>query len=133
MAQIITMRNDIKQRFKEAKNLAVAVAASGNTTLLSIPVDGLERIFVQLDVTDNALDAFLIQARCSRDATATTLYSTAGAFTSPVGLLVGASGDLTTQAIGSGWFILDVRGLCEVTILASGNGAATVSIFAGGQ
>lgn len=133
MAQKIIFRNDIKQRFKEASNLAVAVPASGNTTLLTIPVEGLERIFVQLDVTDNALDAFLIRSRCSKDATTTTLYSTSGAFTSPAGLLVGASGDLTAQAVGSGWFIMDVRGLWDVTIQASGNGAATVSIFAGGQ
>jgi hypothetical protein len=47
--------------------------------------------------------------------------------------MVGASGDLTTLAAAStGWFILDTRGLARVKVLASGNGAATVTIYAGG-
>lgn len=124
---------EFKQRMLEASNLALAVPASGNTTLLEIPVKGLERIFVQFDVTSNAFDAFIISARASRDASYAVLYNAAGDFLVPQGLLLGASGDLTTQAVGSGWFIMDVRGLNEVKVEASGNGASTVSIYAGGQ
>ena len=136
MAQSIKHQiKEIAQRLREASNLDVSVAASGNTTLLDVPVYGLERLFVQFDVATNALDAFLIRARASADATTTTLYSSAGDFTSPSGLLVGASGDLTTLAAGSsGWFIMDVRGLWDVTIQASASGgAAVVDIYAGGQ
>lgn len=121
--------------FRRAANLAVSVPASGNTTLLQIPVRGLERIFVQFDVSSFNLDAFIIGARCSEDAATSTLYSSAGSYTSPTGLLIGASGDLTAvAAAGSGWFIMDVRGLFEVTIQASATGGtAAVSIYAGGQ
>jgi hypothetical protein len=133
MSQVTSIREAPTTKLREAQNLAVAVPASGNTTLLQFRTYGLERIFVQIDVTVNALDTFLISGRASADATAATLYSTAGAFTSPAGLIVGASGDLTTQAVGSGWFIMDVRGLWDVTIQASGNGASTVSIYMGGQ
>jgi hypothetical protein len=136
MAQSIIWQQDkVNRRLKCASNVGVSVAASGNTTLLQIPVSGLERIFVQFDVTTNNLDAFLIRARASLDATTTTLYSVAADYTSPAGLMVGASGDLTTvAAAASGWFIMDVRGLYDVTIQASASGgAATVTIYAGGQ
>lgn len=122
-------------KMREASNLAVSVPASGNTTLLQIPVAGLERIFVQFDVTLFNLDAFLIRGRCSADATTTTLYSTTGQFTTPTGLLIAASGDLTgVAASASGWFLMDVRGLWDVTIQASATGGtAAVSIYAGGK
>lgn len=134
MAQMIN-RESVTPSVLEASNLDVSVAVSGNTTLIQLPVNGLERICVQFTVATNNLDAFLIQARASQDATAATLYSAAADFTSPTGLLVGASGDLTTvAAAGSGWFIMDVRGLWDVTILASATGgAAVVDIYAGGQ
>lgn len=134
MAQSLKWKKEITQSLREASNLDVSVAASGNTTLLQIPVYGLERIFVQFDVATNNLDAFLVRARCSADATTATLYSAAADFTAPAGLIVGASGDLTTvAAAASGWFIMDVRGLWDVTIQASATGgAAVVDIYAGG-
>jgi hypothetical protein len=125
----------ITRKVIAAKNEAVSVAGTGNTTLLHVPCAGLERIFVQFSVTTQALDAFLIQAKASADATLTTLYSAAADFTAPTGLLVGASGDLTTTAAAaSGWFILDVRGLFEVKVLASAAlDSAAVSVYMGGQ
>jgi hypothetical protein len=118
-----------------ASALAVACPAAGNTALLTIPVAGLEQIFVQISVATQALDAFLVQGRCSADAAFATLYSAAGDFTSPVGLILDASGDLTIlAAAASGWFLMDVRGLYEVKLLASGavNNAA-VTVYAGGK
>jgi hypothetical protein len=113
---------------------AVTVPASGNTALMTIPVAGLERIFVQVSVATQALDAFIVQGRCAAAASFTTLYSAAADFTAPAGLMVGASGDLTTlAAAASGWFIMDVRGLYEVKILASAAvDSAAVSVDAGG-
>jgi len=137
MAQSNTLpdgRND-KPHVRFSANAAVSVAAAGNTTILQLRVDGMERLFVQFDVATNNLDAFLIKAKAHPDATAATLYSAAGDFTAPIGLLLGSSGDLTAVAAGSsGWFVMDVRGLHEVTIQASATGgAAAVTVYAGGQ
>lgn len=112
----------------------VSCPASGNTALLTVDTSRLDRIFVQFSVATQALDAFIIQGRCSADAAFETLYSTAAHYNTPTGLLVGTSGDLTAVAAGStGWFILDTSSLYEVKILASGavNNAA-VTIYAGG-
>lgn len=115
--------------------LSVSVPTAGNTEILRIPTVGMERLFVQFDVATNNLDAFRILAKAHPSATATLLYSLAADYTVPAGLLVGASGDLTTvAAAASGWFIMDVRGVYEVQLQASATGgAAAVSIYAGAQ
>jgi len=135
MAQELESFSGTTRRLYQTKNLDVSVAASGNTTLLTMVVAGLERIFVQFSVATNALDAFAISAKAHPLATAATLYSTAGSFTSPTGLLLGASGDLTAVAAGSsGWFVMDVHGLHEVSVTASASvGAAVLQVYAGGQ
>lgn len=127
-------RNE-KPNFRYAASGAVTVPAASNTTILQLPVSGLERIVVQFAVATQALDAFLIKAKAHPDASDITLYSAAADFTTPAGLLLGASGDLTTvAAAGTGWFIMDVRGLHEVTIQASGAvDSAVVTAYAGGQ
>jgi hypothetical protein len=114
---------------------AVACPATGNTALLTISTAGLERLFVQISVATQALDAFLIQGRAASGASFVTLFSAAGDFTSPAGLMVDASGDLTTLAAsGTGWFVMDVRGLYEVKLLASGAvDSAAVTVYAGAQ
>ena len=88
---------------------------------------------MHLDVTVQALDAFVIQAQFHPGAAFDTLYSAAADFTTPIGILVAASGDLTAQAVGAGWFIMDVAGISAVRVLASGAiDGALVSIFASG-
>ncbi len=125
-----------KVRILRASNVSLSVATTGNTTLLDLDVKDLERIFVQIAPTVQAFDAFVIQIQPHTGGAYSTIASAAADFTSPTGLVVGASGDLTTlAAAATGWFILDVRGLARVKILASANaaGAATVSIYAGGH
>lgn len=119
--------------FTEA--LAVSVAATGNTILKEFPVAGYSRIFVEFTVATNALDAFIISARSHIDAAFTTLYSASADYTTPTGLLVGTSSDLTSVSAGSsGWFIMDVASLDTVRIQASASGGtAIVSIYVGGQ
>ncbi len=131
--------NDIRlafdKRILQAENVALSVAATGNTVLLDLNVKDIERIFVQIKPTVQALDAFLIQIAPHSEGDYVTIASAAGDFTAPTGLLVGASGDLTTlAAAATGWFIMDTRGLSRVKISASANvaGAATVTIYAGG-
>jgi hypothetical protein len=111
----------------------VEVAQSGLTTLCTINVENYERLIAQIVVAGQALDAFQIQVQTNGDFF--SLYSTAADFTSPQGLLVGSSGDLTTQAVGTGWLILDVRGVSHVRLQASSGNVAgsTVSVYAGGQ
>jgi len=103
-----------------AENLAVAVPATGNTVLLIMPTLGMKNLGVEIKPTVHALDAFIIAARFGPNSDFVTLYSSAGQFTSPAGLLIGASGDLTALAAGAtGWFVLDIRGLYEVRVSAS--------------
>ena len=101
-------------------------------SLCHINVSGLDRIFVQITVATAALTGFAIKAKSNTDAAASTLYSTAGDFTTPVGLLVGASGDLTIQGVGVGWFIMDVSGLESIILTATSGGTATLAVEAGG-
>lgn len=117
-----------------SKETGIAVPQAGNTTILEMNVKGLERLFAEIAVTVQALDAFRVDARAHEDGSYQTLYSTAANYTSPAGLLVGASGDLTVQAAGtSGWLILDVRGMESLRLQASSGNAAgsTVAVYAG--
>lgn len=118
-----------------AKRTGIVVAGTGNTSLLNVPVERITRIAVLLTATVHALDAFVIKGQIHRDVAAVTLYSSSGSFTSLAGLLVGASGDLTALAQdATGWFIMDVRGLFQVEILASGAADGTlVDIYATGS
>lgn len=105
-----------------------------NTTLDHIiSTSGIERLFIQITVAVAALTGFAVKGKSHPDAANVTLYSAASDYTLPAGLIVGASGDLTTQAVGAlGWLILDVRSLDSVTITATSGGTATVALFAGG-
>lgn len=117
------------------KRLVTSVPNGANTSLIILPVFGLSRILVKINPTVQNLNTFRILARCSTDDTNAVLYSTAAAFTGPVGLIVGASGDLTTLTAGSnGWFIMDVSGLFEVTIDAGAAvSSALVDVYASGS
>lgn len=123
-----------------ASNAAVAVAQAGNTTLLELDTRMIERLFVQFAVADQALDAFIVQVLAHGNGAYQSIASAAGDYTSPAGLLVavggGSANDLTiTPAAGSGWFLLDVRGIARVKVLASSANVAgsAVTIYAGGQ
>lgn len=110
------------------------VPASGNTTLCTLITEHMERLWVEIANATQAFDAFAIQARFHEDGSFVSLFDAAGDFTSPAGILIGASGDLTTLAAGSsGWFCLDVLGIQAVRLVASAavNNAAP-TIYAAG-
>lgn len=134
MAQSTSQTGGQTRQLLTAKNLAVSAPAAGTTTLIEVPTAGLHTLGVQVDVTAQALDAFAITARFNESGGFVTLYSTAGSFTTPAGLLIGASGDLTTQGAGTtGWFVLDVRGLYSVKVTCSGAvNNALIDVYAGG-
>lgn len=116
-------------------NLAVAVAQAGSTTLSEVPTTSLRRLMCEIVVSSKLLGAFSILARPTKDAPYVTLYNATGQFIAPAGPLIGASGDLTTQAVGTGWFIMDVQGMESVKITAASGDAAgsTVDIYVGGN
>lgn len=119
-----------------ASNLSVAVAQSGNTALLEFNVARYTRVWVQVAVTGQDLDAFVVQGKLHPDGGYITLASTAAHYTSPSGIVYGASGDLTVLAASAtGWIALDVTGLDAVKILASSGNVAgsTVSAYAAGR
>ena len=119
-----------------AENLAVAVPAAGNTDLLEIIVARVSVLGVEVLPTVQALDAFIVQGKFHQSGAYVTLFSLATDFTTPAGIVLDASGDLTIQAAGStGWLVLDVSALYAVKIQASANvaGQATVTARANGR
>ncbi len=114
------------------KSVAATTVPGSSTKIGSMDVRGLRRIFVQLTVATASLTGFAIKVQATPAAAEQTLYSAAADFTTPAGLLVGASGDLTGAAAGAHWFCMDVSGLELVHIYATSGGTATLAIEAGG-
>lgn len=114
-----------------ANDIDAAVVPGVSTLQGTIHTQGAKRLFVQLTVAVAALTGFAIKARATPAAAYDTLYSAAGDFTVPRGIMVGASGDLTTQGVGTGWFIMDVEGLESVQIFATSGGTATLALNMG--
>jgi hypothetical protein len=118
-----------------AENTAITVVQTGNTQMLDVDTSNIERLAVEAVVTGFALDAFVITGKIHPSSTAVTLKSAAGDYTSPTGVMIVASGDLTTQAVGTGWFLMDVRPFSSVQVLASSGNVAgsTVTARASGR
>ena len=123
------------QRAGYFSGAANAMDNSGLQDIFTMDVEGLARIALRITVATNALAAFAIQGLLHPDDSAyVTLKSTAGQFSSPTGILVDSSGDLTTQAVGSGWFVMDVAGLSKIKIRANSSaaGGSTMAISGSG-
>ena len=106
-------------------NTSIAVAQAGNTELLELIVDDISFVGLSIAVTGQDLDTFVVQGRMHQDDSYQTLYSAAGSYTTPTGLIVGASGDLTTlAAAANGWLLLNVLPLYSVKFLASSGNVA---------
>ncbi len=89
-----------------------------------------QAVMVQLDVTTNALDTIEIYASASPKGGFHKLFSTSSEFLYPVRPMIGCSGDLVNQAVGTGWFLLDVRGLYALQIKAASANAGGSGITA---
>lgn len=83
---------------------------------------------MEVTVATNALNGFSILGKMSDSGDWVTLYSLAADYTSPAGLLVGTSGDLTTQAVGSGWFLMRTQGLAAIKFQAKSSAAGGSSV-----
>ena len=105
------------------------------TTVATLPTTLVDRITVEIAVTSNALDQFVIQGLVHNSGSYQTLYSTSLDYTSPAELLIGTSGDLTIiAAAASGHFVMDVKGYAAIRLrAASGNAAGSgITIYASG-
>lgn len=113
---------------------ANALDNSGVQDIFIIDVEGCARLACRLTVATNALAAFAIQALFNpADATYYTLRNVAAQFSTPSGILVDTSGDLTTQAVGTGWFVLDCAGISKIKLQANSSaaGGSTIAISGG--
>jgi len=130
--KVTQVKNQYLQRYAEFTAAANALDNSGSQDVFSLDVAGLVRIAIHITVATNALAAFAIKGLVSEaDTTYVTLKSTAGQFTSPSGILIDTSGDLTAQAVGEGWFVLNVAGFAKIKIFANSAGASSTIALKG--
>lgn len=106
------------------------IPAGSTTTILEVPTLGLKNIGVEVVVGVNNLDAFVVSAQFHPDGEFVTLYSAIDATPTESPLIIAASGTLASLAVGTGWFLMDVRGIYKVRVGASGTVADTTTITA---
>ncbi len=114
-----------------AKNEAVTVAQTGNTALIEVDTSCIENLAVEAVVTDQNLDAFVVQGKVHPESTYVTLASATADYTTPKSPIIRASGDLTGITAGAtGWFLMDVRPFYSVKVLASSGNVAGSTVTA---
>lgn len=116
---------------------ANALDNSGAQAVFSLNVKGLRRIAVHLTVGTFALAAFQIRGLLGdADATPMVLKSTTADYTTALhGVLIDVSGDLSTLAVGGGWFVLETSGFDTIELWANSSnaGGSTLALDAGGS
>lgn len=113
----------------------VTVPLGSNGDIIEFDVSQITRLVSEIRNTGaNAFDTFIVQGKVPNGAYV-TLLSVAADYTSPAGIVVDASGDLTTLAGGAtGWLILDVLGFEKIKFQASAAvGASTARVFSSGS
>ena len=133
MAQSTEVRSSSNARMKvDAKSLAVAGTGALATLLEVLSLAGIRRFWAEIKPTVNAFTAFQVQAKFHPDGGYITIASVAADFTSPGGVIVGASGDLTILAAGAtGWLSVDVAGMHALRLRFTGASGTLVDVYAG--
>lgn len=115
---------------------AVAIPATGNTTILEMDVSQLARLALEIiNPGGNAFDVFRVDGKVHPSGNYVNLLAVTADYTTPAGIVVDASGDLTVLGAGAtGWLILDVLGFNKIRLQASANvaGATSARLFVGG-
>lgn len=114
---------------------ATVVPGSGGADMLTVDVRFLTRLFIHLTVATASLTGFKIKGTATgADAAPATIFSATADYTTNAGkgLMLGASGDLTGQAAGSGWMAMDVGPFQTIVISATSGGTATLALEVGG-
>ena len=134
MAQVDEFQRAPKKVISNTIAASAALTAS-SVKYATINTRGVDRIHVQITVALAAITGFAIKVKANAaQSTEDTLYKASADFTAPVGVLVGASEDLTTLGTSApGWFILDVTGFDEVYLYATDSATtATIAFEIGG-
>ena len=99
--------------------------------IANIEVNHVETLSLEVNTTGDPLSSFVINARIHPAGSFIEFFSSDISYKAPSGMIIGSSCDLTSLN-GTGWLILDTRGLDIVQIEASSSGTTTVDILAGG-
>jgi len=113
----------------------VVVGTGANTLILEMDVSQLARLALEiLNVGANAFDSFVVEAKVNPDGNYIPILAVAADYTTPAGIVVDASGDLTALGAGAtGWLILDALAFYKLKVTASAAvGATSARLFAGG-
>lgn len=128
-------RDSFLKFFASYHAAANALDNSGAQPVFALNVKGLNRLAVHLTVGTNALAAFQIRGYLGdADTTPMLLKSTTADYTTTLhGILIDDSGDLSTLAVGGGWFVLDVTGFDTIELWANSSaaGGSTLALDAG--
>lgn len=128
----VSVANAVSASIPNAYPSFTSATVTALANVARITTDGRQRIDVEVQVTVAALSQFQILGRVSSSGTDQLLYSTSADYTVPKGLLIGTSGDLTVQAVGSGFFQMDCAGFESILIKAAGT-ASVIQLYAGLQ
>jgi hypothetical protein len=130
MAQTGGLSNvQLRPRFQLENTAAVTIPATGNTEILTMMLEGaIEHLAVSITVAVHSIDGFLVEVQFHPDGSWVTL--TSSITSTPAGLILSASGTLASQAVGTGWFVMDTRGIYGVRISASGSVDDTTTVLA---
>ena len=121
--------------FNAKTDADVSVATGANTTIFDMDVSQIARLALQItNPGANALDSFIVQGKVNTDGDLLSILTVAADYTTPAGIVVDASGDLTALAAGAtGWLILDALAFYKLRVTASAAvGATSARLFAGG-
>ena len=122
------------QLFREFSANPLITTAVGS--LITMDTADLEAVFLEiLNVGTSNLDAFQIQSKANSKASFQTIRSTSAHYTSPSGILIEVSGDLTVLASGAtGWLMIYPKGIYQLRLRASrASGSDRVTIEGGGS
>lgn len=121
MAQTVRHKEAAPERRYQGEGEAVSCPAAGDTTIASIGNPGKKLLCFHFNVATQALDNFDVLVKAHRDATAVDLTPADWTVLTAGGRFLFASGDLAAvAAAASGYFEMDVTGLDEIIVKASG-------------
>jgi hypothetical protein len=97
-----------------------------------IEVNHVEVLSLEITATGDPLSSFVVNARLHPAGSFIEMYSSTVDYSAPSGLIIGSSCSLPSLS-GTGWLILDTRGLDVIQIEAGSSGTTTLSILAIGS
>ena len=105
---------------RDRTQVAVTLSDETLTVIDTIMTGDRDSLSIQLANAGNVLDQFEVAGQVVVNGTFEVLFNAAADFTSPAGILIGASGDLTILAdAATGWLLLYPKGFYGLRIRAA--------------